>query len=151
MPLQWLCDNVLPHMRISAHTCILIWDAHMHMGQHLVPYKYELQLARQLHILFCTLYFFTCRLIVSYCSSCCCPCWYMHGIVRYCHVYAYGTVPYAYTVAVGWICIWDYTIRIQCIAAAQQLQYTRMGLSHMRMHGTIEQSHAYTSMDCPIC
>ena len=29
--------------------------------------------------------------------------------------------------------------------------YTRMGHSHMRMHGTIEQSHVYISMDCPIC
>ena len=47
---------------------------------------------------------------------------------------------------------------VAAAAAAQQLQYTRMGQahtrmghSHMRMHGTIEQSHAYTSMDCPIC
>ena len=38
----------------------------------------------------------------------------------------------------------SHTCLLHVAAAVQQLQYTRMGQSHMRMHGTIEQSHAYT-------
>ena len=41
-----------------------------------------------------------------------------------------------------WDCpIWVYSYTV---ALGQQLRYTRMGLSHMRMHETIKQSYAYT-------
>ena len=44
-----------PYVYGTSHTRILIWDAHTRMGQHLVPYKYELYIVSQLAS--CAFYF----------------------------------------------------------------------------------------------
>ena len=54
-------------------------------------------------------------------------------------VYAYGTIPYAYTVASCCCCCpSSYSIH-----AHMGQSHTRMGLPHIHMHGTIEQSHQF--------
>ena len=162
-------------MRISAHMRILIWDAHARMGQHFGPYKYELYIISQLamyfilHVTF--LYISVYRqllfelLLLLLLTTLASTGMGLFDSAMHTHITGQShTCIRVYAVAVGCICIWDSPKRVQdypihvycscccCCPAATVYMYgtvpLHMGQSHMRMHGAIEQSHAYTSMDC---
>ena len=158
--------HVLPHMRISAHT---------HMGHPIRVYSYGTpirvwdnilshismsysQLASRLHILFCMLYFFTCRfiqlqllfellllllLLLLFDNSMHTHMGYKYGTIPYTYsvaavpssqsIYSYETIPYAYgTIPYAYGTIpYAYTHSVAAAAHAAAIKYTHMGLSHM--------------------
>ena len=162
--------RISPYAYGTSYTHILIWDAHTHMGQHLVPYESMSYIVSQLAAYF--ILHLTCRFIVCYTvraaavvavavAACCRPCsssicmeLFDSPCIRiwacpirvYCscemHIYIQNSPIYAY----GTI---PYTYTqyccCRCPCSSYSIVYTRMVATGPYAYGTVP--YAYICME----